>query len=104
MRKLRTIQEYVESHLDHDLGLGQLATLAQMNVDSFLRAFRQRTGTTPHRYVLRQRVLRAQALLRDPAIGIGKVSARCGFKAQASFTRAFHRITGTTPRDYRNSL
>ena len=104
MRKLRTIQEYVESHLDHDLGLGQLAALAQMNVDSFLRAFRQRTGMTPHRYVLRQRVLRAQALLRVPAIGIGEVSARCGFRAQASFTRAFHRITGTTPRDYRNSL
>lgn len=103
-RKLRTIQEYVESHLERDLGLGQLAALVQMNVDSFLRAFRQRTGTTPHRYVLRQRVLRAQALLRVPAIGIGEVSARCGFRAQASFTRAFHRITGTTPRDYRNSL
>jgi len=103
-RKLRTIQDYVESHLEHDLGLGHLAALVQMNVDSFLRAFRQRTGTTPHRYVLRQRILRAQALLRLPAIGIGDISARCGFRGQASFTRAFHRITGTTPRSYRNSL
>jgi AraC family transcriptional regulator len=103
-RKLRTIQEYVESHLEHDLGLGQLAALVQMNVDSFLRAFRQRTGTTPHRYVLRQRILRAQALLRLPTIAIGEVSARCGFRAQASFTRAFHRLIGTTPRSYRSSL
>jgi AraC family transcriptional regulator len=103
-RKLRTIQEYVESHLEHDLGLGRLAALVQMNVDSFLRAFRQRTGTTPHKYVLRQRILRAQALLRVPAIAIGEVSARCGFRAQASFTRAFHRITGTTPRSYRSLL
>jgi AraC family transcriptional regulator len=103
-RKLRTIQEYVESHLEHDLGLGQLAALVQMNVDSFLRAFRQRTGTTPHRYVLRQRILRAQALLRESQIGIGEISARCGFRAQTSFTRAFHRLTGTTPRSYRSSV
>ena len=103
-RKLRTIQQYVESHLDQDLGLGQLATVAQMNVDSFLRAFRQCTGTTPHQYVLRQRILRAQALLRVREIGIADVSTRCGFRAQGSFTRAFHRLTGTTPRDYRNAL
>jgi AraC family transcriptional regulator len=103
-RKLRTVENYVESNLEQDLGLGQLAAVVRMNVDSFVRAFRQSTGTTPHQYVLRERIRRAQALLRLPEIGIGDVSTRCGFRAQASFTRAFHRLTGATPRDYRNAL
>jgi AraC family transcriptional regulator len=103
-RKLRTIQEYVESHLEQDLGLVQLAAVVRMNVDSFLRAFRQSTGTTPYQFILRQRILRAQALLRVREIGIRDVSTRCGFRAQGSFTRAFHRLTGTTPRHYRNAL
>lgn len=103
-RKLRAVQQYVESRLEQDLGLGQLAAIVGMNVDSFVRAFRQTTGTTPHQYVLRQRIRRAQALLRLPEMGVGDVSTRCGFHAQASFTRAFHRLTGKTPRDYRNAL
>jgi AraC family transcriptional regulator len=102
--KLRLVHEYVDAHLDRELGLRDLASLVRMNVDSFLRAFRQSTGETPHRYVVRQRILRARALLRVAELPIAEISSRCGFHGPASFTRAFHRLTGATPREYRTAI
>jgi AraC family transcriptional regulator len=102
--RLKLVKEHVDANLGRDLRLPELASLAQMNVDSFIRAFRQSVGVPPHRYILMQRVERARALLRASAFSIPQVAVRSGFGSQSSFTRAFRRLTGTTPREYRRSL
>ncbi len=101
---LRRVKEYVDAHLGLDLRLAELASLVQMNVDSFIRAFRQSVGVPPHRYILMQRIDRARALLRARDSSIAEIAVRCGFGSQSSFTRAFHRLTGLTPREVRRSL
>jgi AraC family transcriptional regulator len=99
------IKDYVDAHLGHALHLQELAGLVEMNVDSFLRAFKQSTGMPPHRYILNRRIERATALLRVQALPITEVAVRAGFGTQSSFARAFRRMKGTTPRGYRsNSL
>jgi AraC family transcriptional regulator len=102
--RLRLVQEYVDASVGLDFGVPDLAGLLQMNVDSFIRAFRQSMGVPPHRYVLMQRVTRAKALLRDRRLTIAEVALRAGFGSQSSFTRAFRRLAGLTPRHYRRSL
>jgi AraC family transcriptional regulator len=102
--RLRLVTDYVDAHLGLDLGLPELAKLAQMNVDSFIRAFKQSMGVPPHRYVLLRRIDRARALLRVRGLSIPDIAAASGFGTQSSFTRAFQRLMGLNPREYRRSL
>jgi AraC family transcriptional regulator len=101
--KLKLVREYIHAHIGVDFGIGDLAGLVQLNVDSFIRAFRQSVGLPPHRYVVMERVEQARALLRDRTLSIPEIATRTGFGTASSFTRAFRRVTGQSPRDYRIS-
>ena len=67
----------------------------------FSRLFKARTGLTPHRYLLQQRIVRAKSLLGDPSLHIAEIAARCGFAHQQHFADAFRRSVGLTPTGYR---
>ena len=69
-RKLRGIQDLIESRLDADLTLQELAAEIGYSRSHFLRMFRATTGMTPHRYVLRRRVERARQLLEQVELSI----------------------------------
>jgi AraC family transcriptional regulator len=99
--KLRTVVRYIHEHLEMDLALQGLADVARMNVHGFVRSFRQSTGLPPHQYVLRQRIERAKALLRDSPLSIAEVALRTGFANQSNFTTAFRRLTSITPSAWR---
>ena len=63
--------------------------------------FRKSTGETPHRFVLRNRIERAQEMLRAPEARVLDVAVACGFKTQQHFARVFRRICGASPTEYR---
>lgn len=44
----------------------------------------------------------AQRLLREQALSLAEISARCGFSEQSAFQRAFRRWTGQTPQRWRD--
>lgn len=102
--KLRRVLDYVASHLDGPLTLRRLAELADMDLFRFVRAFKQSTGVSPHRYVLESRIVHAKELLRDRALSITEVAFRTGFATPSHFSVTFRRMTQTTPRGYREHL
>lgn len=95
------IVEYVDTNLAQDIGLKDLADLAGLSRFYFARAFKKTTQETPYQYLLRRRIERAQALLRDGDISVAEVAAAVGFKDTTRFIRAFRRINGVTPGSYR---
>jgi len=100
-RKLSRVQELIESRLDADLTLQELAAAVGYSRSHFLRAFHATTGLTPHRYVLNRRVARARRLLAETDLSIAQVAYRCGFSSQAHLTLAFRKVCGLTPGQYR---
>ena len=69
----------------------------------FARLFRQAMGTSPHEFVLQQRLARARALLSrtdEPLLGI---AASCGFADQSHMNRVFRKRVGQTPGQFRAS-
>jgi AraC family transcriptional regulator len=67
----------------------------------FSKLFKLSTGTTPHQYVMRQRVERAQELLREGRTPLAEVATHVGFETQSHFTSVFRRLSGATPKHYR---
>jgi AraC family transcriptional regulator len=93
--------EYIAAKLQEDLSLAALADVAGMNYYYFSRLFKQSTGLSPHRYVLEQRIRRAQQFLSTSDMTILEASVRSGFADQGHFTKAFRRFVGVTPTEYR---
>jgi AraC family transcriptional regulator len=101
---LGRVLEFVARNLDTPLSLERLASVAGMDLFRFARAFKQSTGSSPHRYVLEARILRAKELLRDRTIPITEIAYRTGFASPSHFSVTFRRITNVAPRAFREGV
>ena len=99
--KLWRVIEYIQQNLDQDLTLAELAAMVYMSPYHFARLFKRSTGVPPHRFVVRQRITRACAILATPELSIAQISRMVGFRTPSHFTNVFRHVTGVTPRGYR---
>jgi AraC family transcriptional regulator len=102
--RLRRIRELVHAKMEDDLSLDEMAQAVGLSTAHFARMFRKSTGQTPHQFVLRQRLERAQAMLRAPGARVLDVAIACGFKTQQHFAQAFRDLWGVSPTEYRQGL
>lgn len=100
-RQKRCVIDYIEGHLDEDLGLEQLAALARTSVPHFTVLFRRSMGRSAHRYIVERRVAAARALLIAGELSIAQVALETGFAHQSHLTRCMRRLTGLTPGEIR---
>jgi AraC family transcriptional regulator len=61
--QLQQTIDHIDAHLDRDLSLEQIAAVINVSPNYFASLFKQATGTSPHQYVIRQRVKRAEVML-----------------------------------------
>ncbi|MCO6056746.1 AraC family transcriptional regulator [Pseudomonas sp. MOB-449] len=99
--RLRRVTDYIEENIGCELGLENLASIAEFSEFHFSRMFKLRTGLTPHAYVTERRIARAKELLVHSHMSIKEISVNLGFGDQAHMTTVFKRCTGTTPKRYR---
>lgn len=90
------VTDYLRETLGQPVRLGDLAALAGLSEFHFQRMFRRSHGISPHAYLERLRIERAEALIRtgEP---LARIAAACGYSSQSHFTRSFHKATGLTP-------
>lgn len=91
-------------HLGDPLAVSDLAQRAHMSPRTFARRFRAVTGATPHQWLLRQRVLHAQALLETSDESVERIAQMCGFGAASALRLHFQRALGTSPQAYRRTF
>jgi AraC family transcriptional regulator len=99
--RLRTALEYIDTHLDEDLKLEDIAAVVKMSPYHFARGFRKAMGRPPHQHLLTLRMDRARDLLRNTSEEISTIAARVGFSSQSHFSYVFRNQSGMTPTHYR---
>jgi|GEM_PF-1882143 len=99
--RLRRVLDHVEAHLGEEIGLPELAALAELSACHFSRSFKQAMGVGPRRYLLRRRVARARALLDQTDAPLAGIALTLGFADQSHFTHVFRQETGVTPARFR---
>lgn len=99
-----TTLAWMAAHLHEDLSVEQMAAQAVMSPRTFARRFRATLGTTPHQWLLQQRIVLAQRLLETTNETIEHIANCCGFNSAAALRLNFQRLLHTSPQAYRNAF
>jgi AraC family transcriptional regulator len=99
--QLQQVSDYINTHLDRDLSLVQIAGVINISPTYFASLFKHATGISPHQYVIRQRVERAKLLLSKTDLMIADIALQVGFSSQSHLTQQFKRLTSMTPKQIR---
>jgi AraC-like DNA-binding protein len=101
--QIRRVTTHIETNLDAAITTKDLAVLARLSSFHFCRAFRDSFGESPHGYVTRRRIERAQGLMLTTNASLGQIAADCGFTDQAHLSNLFRRFVGESPGVWRRA-
>jgi len=99
--RLHLIMNAVLAKPEANHSLEEMAAHAGITPSHFCRVFRKATGVTPHQYVMKARLDRAQQMLTQSDLPLSAVADFLGFTSQSHFTRAFRQYADSTPSEYR---
>jgi transcriptional regulator GlxA family with amidase domain len=101
---LAPLVAWMQAHLDQPMSVADLAGRAHMSTRTFARRFAAATGTTPHSWLTRQRVLLSQQLLEHHDLNVDEIARRTGFGTADLLRHHFTAQVGTTPYAYRRTF
>ena len=103
LEKLIPTLIHIQTHLDDDLSLEQVAQIGGLSPYHFHRIFQETTGETLKQYTQRLRLESAAYQLKIRNDSILEIALNNGFHNHETFSRAFKRWFGVSPKQYRYS-
>jgi AraC family transcriptional regulator len=100
--RFRKVLEFVDAHLDGDLTVERLSSVAAFSKFHFHRQFSLLFGIGVHKYVQLVRLKRASYQLAFRSNQrIIDIALASGYESQEAFSRAFKKTLGQTPSEFR---
>ncbi|WP_214629580.1 helix-turn-helix domain-containing protein [Paenibacillus agaridevorans] len=103
-RTIQIIQQYVQSHLNQELTLTNLAELVNHSPAYLSRLYKKETEVTLFDYITGCRMAKAKELLSKTAMKIHKIAGEVGYESPPQFTRSFKKWFKVTPQEYRDTF
>ncbi|WP_318356967.1 transcriptional regulator FtrA [Enterobacter sp.] len=100
-KQLGQVFDFLHLNLSGNHTVALLAAKAGMSPRTFLRRFEEATGTTPARWILSERLLRAKDFLAHSTLHIETIAGQTGFGSAASLRHHFRQQFSETPMAYR---
>lgn len=98
---VENVKKYIDSHYSEEITNSTLAQKYNYHPYYVNTVFKQLTGETLHKYLMKHRINRSQELLISTAMSIHQIAITCGFSNQAHFSTYFKKINHTTPQEFR---
>jgi AraC family transcriptional regulator len=100
---IREATRYINSNLDDDILLDDVARAAGFSLSHLYKLFTVVTGFTIKEYIRNRRLAEAARKLTATNMRIIDIAISAGFESQEVFTRAFTKLYGITPAKYRKN-
>lgn len=94
---IRSALAHIDAHLEEPLTVAELAAVAGLSRHHFTRVFKAATGSAPHAYLVRRRVLRARELIEGSNLPLADIALQTGFSSQAHMSDVFRQQLGVSP-------
>ena len=94
--------KYIHENTDKDISIDQLADIACITKDHFIRIFKKEMKCTPLKYINLKKIEKAQLLLLTTDISIRDIALELAIDNISYFNRMFKQHVGQTPSGYRS--
>ncbi len=101
IRQLRKVEDHLHARLAEEISVGELAALVDLSPFHFCRVFKQTTGMSPLQFITRERITRAQQLMRETSQSLIEIALEVGYPNPSHFAQVFRRVAGKTPTAFR---
>ncbi len=102
--RIELVCRLLREHPEKNWGNPELAQKANFSENAFIRRFREVTGVPPQRYLLKQRLNRAAALLLENELSIDEIALSCGFCDRNYLSKMFRKHFGLPPGRFRAGI
>ena len=99
--KIKRIASFIQMNLNHPLDLSELACKFGMSERSLFRNWKRCFHSTPHEYILKERLRRACYLLENTNQSIAEIAMETAFCNDKYFSSKFKAVFGHTPSEHR---
>jgi AraC family transcriptional regulator len=99
----RKVRDYIDAHLAEALRVADLCSLLRLSEAHFSRSFKRTFGESPHAFLIRQRLQRAERYMLETGASLSEIALQCGFTDQAHLSKHFRQHTGRTPGSWRRA-
>jgi AraC-like DNA-binding protein len=95
--RIKKVIDYIESHYAEKLTVKEMSGMVGLNSAYFGELFKQETGCTMNRYVMRLRIRKAEQMLRSGEYQVKDAAKYCGYPDIHYFYKHFKMIVGISP-------
>jgi len=93
--------EFISAYFDQSLALADVARVACLSPNHFLRSYKQLFGMSPHQYLSERRLQESKRLLLQTDKPITDICLEVGFQSPSSFSGLFSKRFSMTPSQFR---
>lgn len=99
--RMQDFLQYIQNHYREEIKLEMIAASGGVSKAECLRCFRNTLGTTPYKYLMDYRLMKAAGLLTGTDRQIGEIAVLTGFEKPSYFGKCFKERFSCTPHAYR---
>jgi transcriptional regulator GlxA family with amidase domain len=100
-RRVSLAKNWMEENFNSPITLEDIAAMASMNSQHFLRMFKQVYCITPHQYLIDLKLKKARHLLESTRLTINDICLSVGFESVFSFSILYKKRFGLPPSQTR---
>jgi len=96
------LRKAVESNLENNITVEELAFLCNTSVSTFKRRFVKIYGSSPNKWMIQKRMEMAANLLKHGNEKPSDIYYKVGYENLSSFIQSFKQVYGVTPKEYQS--
>ena len=98
---IENITEYIDSRLDENIRVADIAEKCHMSYSGFAAKFREQYGMSCKEYIERMRIFKSEEYLLFTNHDLAFISRQSGFSDTSHFIRSFRKYRSITPKQFR---
>lgn len=100
---IRKAALYISNNCSEHFHIQDVAKKFSLNYEYFCRAFKDRVGRTPQKYMQDARFEKAKKLLLATTKNVSEIAFEVGYSSGEQFIKAFRKANGITPGNFRKA-